>query len=72
MKNLGDYIPCHEITHAATEISKNPTDETVTAMFHYLTQPDKQFTPQQTINIKSIVTNQVRFAMADVLKIIHT
>ena len=71
MKNLKDYVPCHKITHAANEIVKNPTDETVTAMFHYLTQPDKLFIAQQTIGTKSIAINQIRYAMSDISKVIH-
>lgn len=70
-KALKDYIPAHEIAHAANEICKNPAEETVTAMFHYLDQPDKRFVVQQLFETKAIVTNQIRYAMSDVLKAIN-
>lgn len=67
-----EYIPVQEITHAANQICLNPTEDTILEMTTYLDQFDKEFIPLQTINIKPITTNQVRYAMAEIRKIVAT
>ena len=69
---LKAYIPVQEITHASNMICKSPTEKTVLEATTYLDQFDKEFVPIQTVNTKSITTNQVRFAMAEVRKILDT
>ena len=64
------YIPVQEITHAANQICLNPTEETVIEMTTYLDQFDKEFIPLQTVNVKSITSNQIRFGMAEIRKVI--
>lgn len=67
---LTKYIPTQEITHAANEIVKNPTDDVVMDMTRYLMQFDKEMILLQTVNIKPVTNNQIRFAMSEVRKLI--
>lgn len=69
-KYLHGYIPTQELTHAANEICKNPTEDTVFDMTTYLMQFDKEFIPLQTVNTKALTNNQVRFAMAEIRQLI--
>ena len=55
-------IPAQEITHAANEICKDPTEEKIQEMQVYLMQFDKEFIPAQTVNTKAFVNNDIRFA----------
>lgn len=64
------YIPTQEITHAANQICLNPTEDTVLEMTTYLDQFDKELIPLQTVNTKPLTSNQIRYAMADIRKII--
>lgn len=67
---LHGYIPTQEITHAANELCKDPTEDKVLEMTTYLMQFDKEFIPLQTVNTKPITNNQVRFAMSEIRKVI--
>lgn len=67
---LKGKIPVQEITHAANEICKEPTEDKVLEMQGYLMQFDKEFIPAQTVNTKALVNNDVRFAMSEIRKII--
>lgn len=69
---LSGYIPTQEIIHAASQIVKNPTQETVNEMASYLMQFDKEFISLQTVNTKSLTNNQVRLAMSAVSDLIKT
>ena len=69
-KYCNGYIPVQEITHAANQICLSPTEDTVLEMTTYLDQFDKEFIPLQTVNTKPITINQVRYAMANIRKII--
>lgn len=73
-QTLNDFlkgkIPAQEITHAANEICKEPTEAKVEEMQVYLMQFDKEFIPAQTVNTKAIVNNDVRFAMSEIRKIV--
>ena len=69
-KYLHGYIPTQEITHAANEICKDPTEDTVLEMTTYLMQFDKEFVPLQTVNTKPLTNNQVRFAMSEIRQVI--
>ncbi len=66
-----DYIPTQELTHAANEICKEPTLEKCNEMIRYLFQFDKEFVPLQTVDTKAITNNQIRYAMAEVVKFIQ-
>lgn len=68
---LRNKIPYHEITHAASQICKEPTEEKIQEMQVYLMQFDKEFIAMQTINTKAIANNDVRFAMSEIRKIIQ-
>lgn len=65
-------IPVQEITHAANEICKEPTEKKVQEMQVYLMQFDKEFIPAQTVNTKALVNNDVRFAMSEIRKLINS
>lgn len=67
---LHGYIPTQEITHAANEICKDPTEDKVFEMTTYLMQFDKEFIPLQTVNTKALTNNQVRFAMSEIRQVI--
>lgn len=69
---LARKIPVQEITHAANEICKNPTEEKIQEMQVYLMQFDKEFIPAQTINTKALVNNDVRFTMSEIRKLINS
>lgn len=64
-------IPVQEITHAANEICKDPTEEKVQEMQVYLMQFDKEFVADQTINTKALVNNDIRFAMSEIRQLIQ-
>ena len=68
---LSGKIPVQEITHAANEICKNPTEDKVQEMQVYLMQFDKEPIPNQTVNTKALVNNDVRFAMSEIRKLIQ-
>lgn len=67
-KHCYEFIPVQEITYAANEIIKNPTKETIDNMIKYLNKFDKQFIPLQTIDCKSIINNQIKFAISEITK----
>lgn len=68
---LQGKIPVQEITHAANEICKEPTEEKIQEMQVYLMQFDKEFVAMQTINTKALPNNDVRFAMSEVRKVVE-
>lgn len=79
VKYLGEYIPVQELTHAARIIGKTiVVDEegTITSYSEdaiydahtYLQQADREFTPLQTVNTKSLTNNQIILAMNDIRK----
>lgn len=74
-KTLYEYcksrIPVQELTHAANEICNDPTQDTCDKMIRYLDQFDKEFVPLQTVDTKTIGKNEVRYGMAEVMKIIE-
>lgn len=69
---LKGKIPVQEITHAANEICKEPTEEKVQEMQVYLMQFDKEFVPMQTVNTKALPNNDVRFVMSEIRKLINS
>lgn len=68
---LHGKIPVQEITHAANEICKEPTEEKILEMQVYLMQFDKEFVQMQTVNTKALPNNDVRFAMSEIRKLIN-
>lgn len=68
---LKGKIPVQEITHAANEICKDPTEDKIQKMQVYLMQFDKEFVPMQTVNTKALPNNDVRFAMSEIRKIVN-
>ncbi len=74
-KYCSDFIPVQEITHAANEIIKDPTEDTVLKMTTYLDSFDTMFNGgqqqlQPTVTIQSLTANNVRFAMSEIRNII--
>ena len=67
---LKGKIPVQEITHAANEICKDPTEDKIQEMQVYLMQFDKEFVAMQTINTKALPNNDVRFAMSEIRKLV--
>lgn len=74
-KELSQYIPAHELIHAAHQIcSAFEDDGTVDElkleeMHSYLIQFDKPYTPLQTVRIDSIIRNQAAIAFAQIRKL---
>lgn len=70
-KYLSDFLNVQEITHAANEIIKDPTEETILKMITYLDSFDtmrngSQSTLQPTSNTRAFTANNVRFAMSEI------
>lgn len=70
-KYCSDFLNVQEITHAANEIVKNPTEDTILAMTTYLDSFDtmrngSQSILQPTSNVKAFTANNVRFAMSEI------
>lgn len=70
-----DFLNVQEITHAANEITKNPTEETILAMTTYLDSFDtmrngSQSLLQPTNTVQGLTANHVRFAMSEIRKLI--
>ena len=69
------YIPVQELTHAANEIIKDPTEETVQAMLTYLDNFPYQrhgqpsFLP--TTQTRGLAGNDIRLGMSEVRKILE-
>lgn len=70
-----EYIPVQELTHAANEIVKDPTDEKVNEMITYLNEFPYQRMDQPTFmpttSTTSMSNNSIRLAMSEVRKIIN-
>lgn len=73
-KYCSDFINVQEITHAANEIIKNPTEETILEMTTYLDSFDTMRIGQSvllpTSNTKAFTANNVRFAMSEIRALI--
>jgi len=74
-KYCSDFLNVQEITHAANEIVKNPTEQTILDMTTYLDSFDtmrngsqSQLQPQS--NVKAFTANNVRFAMSEIRKLL--
>ena len=73
-----EFLQTQEITHAANEIVKNPTEETILAMTTYLDSFDTvrfgsgagQSYLMPTCLNKGLTANNVRFAMSEIRKLI--
>ena len=69
-KYCSDFLNVQEITHAANEIVKNPTEETILAMMTYLDSFDTMRNGQSdllpTSNTRAFTANNVRFAMSEI------
>lgn len=73
-----DFLQTQEITHAANEIIKNPTEETILEMTTYLDSFDTarygagagQSYLLPTTNTRGLTSNNVRFAMSEIRAII--
>ena len=69
-KYCSDFLNIQEITHAANEIIKNPTEETILAMTTYLDSFDtmrlaNQSHIQKNTMGQGLTSNNVRFAMSE-------
>ena len=68
-KHCSDFLNVQEITHAANEIIKNPTEETILEMTTYLDSFDTyrlgQPTLHPTTTTQGLTSNSVRFAMSE-------
>lgn len=68
------YIPVQELTHVASEIINEPTEETILEMQTYLNQFPYQRLGQPgmmpTTQTRALAGNDMRFAFAEVRKII--
>ena len=73
-KYCSDFINVQEITHAANEIVKNPTEETILEMTTYLDSFDTMRIGQPTLlptcHTKAFTANNVRFAMSEIRALI--
>ena len=77
-KYCNEFLQTHEITHAANEIIKNPTEDTILEMTTYLDSFDTvrygtgagQSYMMPTCLNKGLTANNVRFAMSEIRKII--
>ena len=73
-----DFLQAHEITHAANEIIKNPTEDTILEMTTYLDSFDTvrygngsgQSYLMPTCLNRGLTANNVRFAMSEIRKLI--
>ena len=69
-KYCSDFLNVQEITHAANEIVKNPTEKTILDMTTYLDSFDTMRNGQSdllpTSNTKAFTANNVRFAMSEI------
>jgi len=77
-KYCHEFLQAQEITHAANEIIKNPTEETILEMTTYLDSFDTvrygggagQSYLMPTCLNQGLTANNVRYAMSDIRKII--
>ena len=77
-KYCHEFLQVHEITHAANEIIKNPTEDTILEMTTYLDSFDTvrygkgsgQSYLMPTCLKQGLTANNVRFAMLEIRKII--
>lgn len=77
-KYCKDFLNTQEITHAANEIIKNPTEETILAMTTYLDSFDTarygagagQSYLLPTTTTRGLTSNNVRFAMSEIRTLI--
>ena len=77
-KYCHEFLQVHEITHAANEIVKNPTEETILEMTTYLDSFDTvrygcgagQSYMMPTCLNQGLTSNNVRFAMSEIRKLI--
>lgn len=69
-----DFVNVQEITHAANEIVKNPTEDTIKSMIDYLDSFDTMRNGQSdllpTCNTRAFTANNVRFAMSEIRALI--
>jgi hypothetical protein len=68
-KHCSEFLNVQEITHAANEIIKNPTEEMILEMTTYLDSFDTyrlgQPTLHPTTTTQGLTANSVRFAMSE-------
>ncbi len=73
-KYCSDFLNVQEITHAANEIVKNPTEQTILDMTTYLDSFDTMRNGQSdllpTSNTRAFTANNVRFAMSEIRTLI--
>lgn len=77
-KYCHEFLQTQEITHAANEIIKNPTEDTILEMTTYLDSFDTvrygagsgQSYLMPTCLNQGLTANNVRFAMSDIRKLI--
>jgi hypothetical protein len=74
-KYCSDFLNVQEITHAANEIVKNPTEDSILKTITYLDSFDtmrngSQSILQPTSNVKAFTANNVRFAMSEIRKLL--
>ena len=73
-KYCSEFLNTQEITHAANEIIKNPTEETILEMTTYLDQFDTMRMGQSylipTTTVQGLTANNVRFAMSEIRALI--
>lgn len=77
-KYCREFLQAQEITHAANEIIKNPTEETILEMTTYLNSFDTvrygcgagQSYLMPTCLNQGLTANNVRFAMAEIREIV--
>lgn len=74
-KYCSDFLNIQEITHAANEIIKNPTEQTILDMTTYLDSFDTiregQSNLLPTVTVQGLTANNVRFAMSEIRKIVE-
>lgn len=77
-KYCHEFLQVHEITHAANEIIKNPTEDTILEMTTYLDSFDtvrygngagQSYLMPTCVN-QGLTANNVRFAMSEIRKLI--
>lgn len=70
-----EFLNVQEITHAANEIIKEPTEDKIIEMANYLDSFDTirlgQPTMMPTGTVRGLESNNVRFAMSEIRKIIN-
>lgn len=74
-KYCSDFLNVQEITHAANEIIKDPTEDTILKTITYLDSFDtmrngSQSILQPTSNVKAFTANNVRFAMSEIRELL--